>query len=101
VISHPVKVATPADAVVESPPVHDSVPPPEGWLLMDKVTEAVELVTVLFELSSTVTTGCVAQAVPLLLPPGWVVNTTFAAGPETMKLLEVSLVRPVAAAVRV
>ena len=74
--------------------MHDSVPLP-GWLLIAKVTEAVELVTVLPELSSTVTTGWVPQAVPLLLPPGWVVNTSFEAAPETMKVPEVALVRGV------
>ena len=68
---------------------------------MDKVIEAVELVTVLPEASSTVTTGWVPHVAPLLLPPGSVVNASFEAAPKIVKLLDVALVRPVAAALSV
>jgi hypothetical protein len=81
--------------------VHAKLAPNPGWLAIVKVIEAEELVTVLPDASSTVTTGWVAQVVPLLLPPGWVVNTTCEAAPKMVKLLEMAVVRPVFTALSV
>jgi hypothetical protein len=101
VILQPTKVATPLVAPLVVPPVQASVAPVPGWLLIDRVTEAVEDVTGLPELSSTVTTGWlpVPQTVPLPPPPGWVVNATWLAGPVLMVMvLELTVVKPLAAA---
>ena len=84
-----------ARGCLEVAPVQASVAPVPGWVLMERVTDAVEVVTVLPPLSSTVTTGWVVQATPLLPPPGWVVKTSWVAGPTVMvRLFEVALVRP-------
>ena len=46
------------------------------------VTVELSVVTGLPAASSTVTTGCMENAVPPLAPPGWVEKTNFVAGPE-------------------
>lgn len=89
-ILHPEKVATPAEAFLERLGVQANVPVGVGWVLMDNVTEAVELVTVLPQASSTVTTGWGPKLAPLAPPPGWVVNPSCEAEPAlTVKLVEV------------
>ena len=55
--------------------------PPLGLVPMASVIDAELPVTVFPFASSTVTTGCVPQAVPPVPPPGCVVNTTFVAVP--------------------
>ena len=78
-ILQPAKVATPLLGV-SGLVVQASVPP--GLVPMARVIDAAELVTVLPEASSTVTTGWVVQAAPLAPPPGWVVKTSWVAGAE-------------------
>ena len=64
--------------------------------------ELVALVTTLPEASSTVTAGWVPQAAPLAPPPGWVLKASWVAVPKVMvKVLLVTVVKPVAAAVSV
>ena len=77
-----------------------AVPVPE---VIVKLMEAVLPVIALPTASCTVTTGCCANAVPLLAEMlGWVVNTTLAARPAEMsKLLLMALVRPAVVAVSV
>ena len=73
-----------------------------GWVAMARVMELFAVVTVLPPASSTVTLGWVPQAVPSTPPPGWVVKTSWEAPPMVMgTLLLVTVVKPVAAAVRV
>ena len=69
---------------------------------MDKVTAAVESVTVFPAASFTVTTGWVTKAAPEIAPAGWVVKANLAAAPGvTLKAALVAEVRPALAAVRV
>ncbi len=59
-ILHPAKATLPL-VVDLGLAVQDSVAPLPGWVLMDRVTEALEVVTVLPPLSSMATTGWVPQ----------------------------------------
>ena len=77
-ISHPVNVATPLEALsgfVVHPP---SVPAPDA---MAKVIGALEVVTTLPLASSTWTTGWALNGTPLSVVPGVVVNTNCVADP--------------------
>ncbi len=88
---HPVNAAAPL-AVVTGLAEHASVAPLPGWVLMERVTEALDVVTVLPPLSSMATTGCVLQVAALGPPPGWVVKPSCVAGPTVMvRLFEVAL----------
>ena len=76
-----------------------SVPVPEA---MDKETEADEEETTLPLASSTLTTGWALNVTPLAVLPGVVLNASWVAVPGLMvKLVDVPVVRPVLAAVRV
>ena len=67
-----------------------------------KVTEVLELVTVLPLASRTVTTGWVVKAAPLTAPAGWVVTASLAAAPGAkLNVSVVVLVRLPLVAVRV
>ena len=67
-----------------------------------RVIEFVADVTVLPPASWMATTGWADQAVPIVPPPGWVVNPSLDAVPTVMlNVLLIALVRPVAVAVRV
>ena len=80
--------------------VQASVPP--GLVPRARVIWLVALVTTLPDWSSTVTAGWVPQAAPLAPPPGWALKTSWEAGPKVMvKVLLVTVVKPVAAAVSV
>ena len=95
----PLNVATPFVAVTVAVPL--SVPLP-AFVPIATVMLALDDVTVLPYASSTVTTGCVVQAVPAAPPPGCIENTSFDA-PLTLTV-NVLLVAPVKlplAAVRV
>ena len=62
----------------------------------------VALVTTLPDSSSMVTAGWVPQAVLSAPPPGWALKTSWDPGPKVIvKVLLVTVVKPVAAAVRV
>jgi len=96
---HPAKVATPEEAA-SGLVVHVSVPLP-GFVPIASVIDAELLVTVLPPASCTFTTGCTAQAVPPVPPPGCVVKASWAADPTVMlNELLVAPVRPVLLAVR-
>ena len=73
VIAHAAKVATPL-AEVTGFVVHASVPDPVATA---RVTGAELVVTTSPEASSTLTTGWVLNAVPLVALEGWVVTTSF------------------------
>ena len=96
------KFATPATAAFVNVPLN--VPPP-GLFRIATVMVDVSVVTVLPLASCTVTTGCVAQAVPAVPLLGDVVNASFAATPgeNTMFPLvtAVSVTPPDAVAVNV
>ena len=80
--------------------VQASVPP--GLVPMARVIELVAVVTTLPDWSSTLTAGWVVQVAPSAPPPGWVVKTSWVAGPEVMVNAELVVpVSPVAAAVSV
>ncbi len=99
-IRHPENTTTPPVGVWGF--VVQSRNPNPGWVLIDRVTEALDVVTMLPPLSSTVTAGCVVQVVPLVPPPGWVLNTSCVAAPKVMvSAFELTLAKPVAAAVSV
>ena len=96
VSAQPAKVATPRTTL--SGLVVQARLPDEGVSEMD----ADELVTTLPPESSTLTTGWVLKATPLVELPGDVVNTSLVADPVAReKVVEVPLVRPVLAALRV
>ena len=96
----PANVETP-DVAASGFVVHDSTPPP-GLVPIANVTLALDDVTVFPTASRTVTTGCVAHAVPPVPPPGWVVNASCAAAPAAMlNVLDVAVVSPADAAVSV
>src|SRR5438477_470 len=98
---HPAKVSTPATAALVLDGVQLRAPLPGGLVPMARVMLAVEPVTVLPPASCTVTTGCVAQAVPPVPPPGWVVKASLAAAPTVMLKPELAAdVRAPSAAVR-
>src|SRR5450755_2160263 len=100
-IWHPAKEATP-EIAASGLVVHDNVAPAPGWVAMARVIGALELVTVLPPLSSTVTTGWVVQATPLAPPLGWVVTASWVAAPTVMvKALVVALVSPAEVALSV
>ena len=71
-------------------------------LVLAKVTDPLKAVTWLLPESNTPTTGDVAKlVVPMALPTGEVVNTSWVAEPvASEKVLEVAEVSPLAAAVR-
>ena len=94
-IWQPTKVATPLTAAMLRPPVQFR--PAIGVRAM----EAVEVVTTLFQLSSTLTTGCGLKLAPAAAPPGWVVNTSSVAVPGVMVKELLVTERLVADAVRV
>ena len=97
VIVQPANVARPLVVVGVLQPVR--VPVPEA---MARATEAVELVTVLPEESSTVTTGWVVNAVLFTAPKGWVVTMSFVAAPKVRVMaFELAPVREVEAALMV
>ena len=73
------KSATPVTAAFVNVPLN--TPPGPALFRIATVTVDVSVVTVLPLASCTVTTGCVAQAVPPVPPPGCVVNASFAAAP--------------------
>ena len=96
VMAHPAKVATP-DEALRGLVVQASVPD-EGVSEIN----AVEPVTTLPLASSTLTTGWVLKATPLVELPGDVANTSWVAEPGLMaKFPEVPAVSPVLAAERV
>src|SRR5258707_10845681 len=96
----PANVATPEEAL-SGLAVHVSVPPP-GFVPIARVIGAELPVTGLPTASSTVTTGCVAHAVPPVPPPGCVVNTSWVAVPAVIvKGLLVALVSPLLVAASV
>jgi len=80
---HPKNVATPAVAFTGLA-VQVKTPLPGGLVLIAKVTADVSVVTVLPLASSTVTTGCVVQAVPPVHPAGAVVKANCVADPGVM-----------------
>ncbi len=81
--------------------VQARVAPEPGWVAMASVMEAFEFVTTLPDWSSTLTEGWVPQASPSV-PPLGVLTTSWEAVPKVMEtLLEVIVVKPVAAAVTV
>jgi uncharacterized 2Fe-2S/4Fe-4S cluster protein (DUF4445 family) len=92
----PVTVTTPDEAL--SPAQDDSVPPEAA-----RVIVADDVVTTLPLASSTFTTGFVVNAEPEVVETGWVVNTSFVAGPATEgeKVLLVAEASPLEAAVKV
>src|SRR5260221_10540302 len=100
-MAQPLKVATPATAAFERPPVQVRMPPP-GFVPMARVTVAVEpmpLVTVLPPASWMATIGCGTRASPAVDVPGCVVKPSFAAGPAVIvSMTLVADVRPVAVA---
>src|SRR5256885_913640 len=67
-----------------------------GLVPIASVIDAALVVTVLPPASFSVTTGCVAQAVPPVPPPGCVVTATCAGAPAVM--LNVPVVAPVSPA---
>ena len=80
--------------------VQASVPP--GLVPRARVMELVAVGTMLPPASSTLTAGWVPQAAPLAPPPGWALKTSWVAVPMVMvKVLLVTVVKPVAAAVSV
>ena len=96
----PAKVATPETAALGLA-VHDSTPPP-GFVPIANVMLATDDVTVFPPASCTLTTGCVAHAVPPVPPPGCVVNASCAAAPTVMlNVLDVAVVSPADVAVSV
>lgn len=100
VISQPANVAIP-DVAATGFDVHDNTPPP-GLVPIANVTDAADPVIVFPPASWTLTTGCVAHAVPPVPPPGCVVNATFAAAPTVMlNVADVAVVSPADVAVTV
>jgi len=96
----PANVSTPEEALCGFV-VQVSVPPP-GFVPIASMIEAELPVTVLPFASSTVTIGCVVQAVPPVPPPGCVVKTTFVAVPAViLNALLVAEVSPLLVAVKV
>jgi hypothetical protein len=94
VIWQPAKVATP-EVALSGLVVQESVPEDEV-----RVMEAEEPVTTLPPESSTLTTGWVAKAAPLVADGGEAVKTSWVAAPKpSVKVLEVADVSPVLAAV--
>jgi hypothetical protein len=84
-IDIPLKVATPLDADTGVVPFNAPGPPLVGVAgVIASAMDAELPVTVFPPASCTVTTGCVAQAIPPVPPPGCVVNASFAAGPTVM-----------------
>ena len=89
VILQPLKVATPLTAVTVRFPafVHERRPV-AGPASMASVTLPLSVVTTLFALSLTFTTGEVAKFAPsVTLPTGWVVNTSLFPVPGVMTTL--------------
>src|ERR1017187_3064505 len=75
------KLATPATAAFVNVPLN--TPPGPALVPIATVTVETSVVTVLPPASCTVTTGCVAQAVPPVPPPGCVVKNNLVAAPVT------------------
>jgi hypothetical protein len=98
-IRQPAKVTTPETALLGF--VVQARVAPAGVVML-RVTEALPVVTVLPPASWTVTTGCVAKAVPPVEPDGLVVKASLVAGPIVMvKLVLTALVSPLEVAVNV
>src|ERR1700759_1495408 len=87
-MAQPANVATPA-VTVNGFVVHDNVAPPA--VVRFNVTALLSDVTTLPPASSTVTAGCVVNAVPPVESDGWVLNTSCAGSPTetTMSVLSV------------
>ena len=76
----PVKEMTPAASLCEQPAsVAPDAPVP---FVMARLTVDVSAVTVLPPASSTVSWGCVPNAVPPVALPGWVVNDSWDGGAD-------------------
>ena len=97
VMSQPAKVATPLVAVTGSV-VQASVPP--GLVPIARETGAEAVVTTVPPEVSISTTGCAANATPLLVVPGVVLNASFKV-PVMEMVPEVAEVRPVLVALSV
>jgi hypothetical protein len=93
-------MATPDDVLLGFAE-HERMAPPVGGV-MTRVTEGPLVVTVLPPASWTVTQGCVAKAMLIAAPDGWVVKASLVAGPTEMVKLELTaLVSPLETAVSV
>jgi hypothetical protein len=91
-IDRPLNVATPLDALSVLVPLNVPLP---GFVPIVNTMEAELPVTVLPPASCTVTTGCVANAMPPVELLGLVVKAIFVAAPTVMlKVLLVALVTP-------
>jgi hypothetical protein len=93
------KAATPALALALVVPLRA---PPDGFVPIATVIEALELIAVLPKLSWTVTVGGPAIEPPAVVFPGCVEKTNCAAAPAvTLKAALVAPVSPLAEAVKV